>query len=49
MAEVKDFTPREMEIMAKAWNCFVEEPKVRPTILSLTTCPCIAHADRMHA
>lgn len=26
--ELKDFTQREMEIMAKAWNCFVEEPKV---------------------
>ncbi|KAF2484129.1 hypothetical protein BDY17DRAFT_121798 [Neohortaea acidophila] len=24
----KDFTPREMEIMAKAWSCMVEEPKV---------------------
>ncbi len=26
--EVKDFTPRELEIMAKAWNCMFEEPKV---------------------
>jgi len=25
----KDFTPRELEIMAHAWNCMVEEPKVR--------------------
>ena len=33
--EVKDFTPREMEIMAKAWNCMVEEPKVNSTPLIL--------------
>ncbi|KAK5163096.1 uncharacterized protein LTR77_010880 [Saxophila tyrrhenica] len=26
--EVKDFTTREIEIMAKAWNCMTEEPKV---------------------
>ncbi|KAK4545547.1 hypothetical protein LTR36_002897 [Oleoguttula mirabilis] len=24
----KDFTPRELEIMGKAWNCMTEEPKV---------------------
>ena len=24
----KDFTAREMEIMAKAWNCMTDEPKV---------------------
>lgn len=23
-----DFTPREMELMALAWNCLTEEPKV---------------------
>ena len=22
-----DFTPRELEIMGKAWNCMTEEPK----------------------
>jgi hypothetical protein len=26
--DLKDFTPREMEIMSKAWVCMVEEPKV---------------------
>ncbi|KAK5110271.1 hypothetical protein LTR62_006124 [Meristemomyces frigidus] len=26
--EGKDFTPREMEIMAKAWNCFVDYNKL---------------------
>lgn len=40
MAETKesksnsDFTPREMEIMAKAWCCMTEEPKVRQHITS---------------
>ncbi|RMZ14218.1 hypothetical protein D0862_02085 [Hortaea werneckii] len=24
----KDFTPRELEIMAKAWKCMTEEPKL---------------------
>lgn len=28
--EAKDFTQREMDIMANAWKCMVEEPKVSP-------------------
>ena len=39
MSEEKaPFSTREMEIMAKAWNCMVEEPKVRRishTVISL--------------
>ncbi|KAK3675266.1 hypothetical protein LTR78_004776 [Recurvomyces mirabilis] len=31
----KDFSARETEIMAKAWNCMVEEPKVSSTLPSL--------------
>jgi hypothetical protein len=46
--DLKDFTPREMEIMSKAWVCMVEEPKVRtpniaslhPTFIHLTMLEC---------
>lgn len=28
-----DFTPREQELMAAAWQCFEEQPKVRSQVL----------------
>jgi hypothetical protein len=46
--ENKDFTPREMEIMSKAWVCMVEEPKVRRhNITSLTSHLHSSHHARM--
>ncbi|KAK4574363.1 hypothetical protein LTR86_002125 [Recurvomyces mirabilis] len=31
----KDFSAREMEIMAKAWNCMIEEPKESSSLPSV--------------